>query len=88
MNPAVEYLETDDYILERRAGRFAPVVHEGEFVDVLTCGGVTAIRPMFELIDDHENELSDGTCYVCRRDQEHRAVATVDGGILRGVRAT
>lgn len=67
MNPAVEYLESDDYLYERRSARFEPVLHESPFSNatIHTSAGVTAIRPMFELIEDHEAMNIEGRCAVC-----------------------
>lgn len=34
--------------------------------NILTHGGVIARRPMFELIEDHENVDMAGHCWMCR----------------------
>jgi hypothetical protein len=93
MNPAVEYLESDEYLDNARSGRFTPEMHHSTFPEAttMTCSGVTAVRPMFELIEDHESLNLEGKCRLCEAGQmTMRVVAIVDEqrGVLSGLRAT
>lgn len=82
MNEAVEYLESPEYMRWQQRSTYTTVLHQSSYpeANVLASYGVTAVRPMFELIEDHET-AENGRCYMC---QEHNA----NRGILRGVSAT
>lgn len=64
---AVKYLEDSFALKLATRGRYNPTLHESDYAvaTVITSGGVTAVRPMFELIDDHEGENLDGVCWLC-----------------------
>lgn len=64
---AIKYLESIFHARLLHRGRYAPTLSRSEYegASVVTHGGVTASRPMFELIDDHENANKDGVCWMC-----------------------